>query len=750
MRARLVGRTKSSVVRARVGVALCAMMMLVTAALSIYAVSGAQATDTTQPTQNSVATAPATVTRYQETNANLLYSGSWRTSYFKANSGGSQKFTWRSGTSIAITFDGTGLTWIATTGPSCGIARVVLDRGTAVLVDLYASKRLYQQKVYGTGVLANGPHMLEIQWTGQKNLSSQNTYVYVDALDVMGSLTKASPTAVSSVSQTTTTAATASAATMTTLDPTTTTMVVPPTTTTAASATTTTLAPTTTTIVVPTTATTVAPATTTTLAPTTTTTAPTQSTGKTYYVDAADGNDSNNGTSTATPWKNLTKVQSTTFSAGDTVLLKRGGTFQNQRLIFGTATGTAGSPVTVGAYGSGAKPVITGSLKKSTTGDWTSQGGNIWRTTSCPKDVGNIVFNGGTFLGQKHFAGGVTLPGSAATPQVPLTAQGDFYYDATGDYVDLYSTSNPASYYSSIELCQDGMHNSVYDNSYITVQDLDFRYNSSMGAMFVMGGSIPTRGVGQILERCDFSFEGGSIGTGSATPARDGYGVMLWMNGTDITVRDCTFDEIWQKPFSIQCNNSAGTSRFNGIYMYRNVLKRAKGAFELWLYGHDNNRAANLYFVNNTVYEMGNGLMETERHNSGYGASDSVGMNYSHYGTTTNAVCKNNIFYGDSSFFHKLQTWNAPTYWDLKGWDIDHNCYYPDSSAAFKDNGTVQTLAQWRGNPWAPDAHSIASDPLFMNAAGGDFRLRAGSRCLGAGVNIPGITSSQTPNIGAY
>ena len=116
------------------------------------------------------------------------------------------------------------------------------------------------------------------------------------------------------------------------------------------------------------------------------------------------------------------------------------------------------------------------------------------------------------------------------------------------------------------------MRHRIYDNSYITVQDLEFRYNSDMGATFVMGGGMPTKGIGQMLERCDFSFGGGSVGTGDSPADRDGFGVMVWMNGTDITVRDCTFAEIWNKPFSVQCNNSAGTTRFNGIYMYRNVM----------------------------------------------------------------------------------------------------------------------------------------------------------------------------------
>ncbi len=117
----------------------------------------------------------------------------------------------------------------------------------------------------------------------------------------------------------------------------------------------------------------------------------------------------------------------------------------------------------------------------------------------------------------------------------------------------------------------------------------------------------------EIVERCDFSFCGGSIGTGSATAVRDGYGVMFWSRGTDITVRDCTFDEIWNNALSIQCNNSVGgTSSTVSIYtaMFLSTL------WAVWTCGSItmlNNTAEDMYFVNNIIYDMGEGLMGTER-----------------------------------------------------------------------------------------------------------------------------------------
>ncbi len=78
----------------------------------------------------------------------------------------------------------------------------------------------------------------------------------------------------------------------------------------------------------------------------------------TYYVDSAAGNDGNNGTSSATPWKNISKVNATTFAAGDTILFKRGASWTNT--LWPKGSGTSGSPITIDAYGSGAAPLIQG------------------------------------------------------------------------------------------------------------------------------------------------------------------------------------------------------------------------------------------------------------------------------------------------------------------------------------------------------------------------------------------------------
>ncbi|MDX3247126.1 carbohydrate binding domain-containing protein [Streptomyces sp. ME18-1-4] len=76
--------------------------------------------------------------------------------------------------------------------------------------------------------------------------------------------------------------------------------------------------------------------------------------GTTYYVDCSA---SSNGSGTqASPWNAVSSVNSTTFTAGDSILFKAGTTCTGQLSPGGS--GASGSNISISSYGSGAKPVI--------------------------------------------------------------------------------------------------------------------------------------------------------------------------------------------------------------------------------------------------------------------------------------------------------------------------------------------------------------------------------------------------------
>src|SRR5438309_9195838 len=88
---------------------------------------------------------------------------------------------------------------------------------------------------------------------------------------------------------------------------------------------------------------------------------------KTYYFSAS-GSDSYSATqaqSQSTPWKTITKLNAifSILQPGDKVLFKRGDSFYGSIVI--KKSGTSSAPITFGAYGSGAKPIITGFITVS-------------------------------------------------------------------------------------------------------------------------------------------------------------------------------------------------------------------------------------------------------------------------------------------------------------------------------------------------------------------------------------------------
>jgi len=122
----------------------------------------------------------------------------------------------------------------------------------------------------------------------------------------------------------------------------------------------------------------------------------------TYYVSPS-GNDSNNGTSTSTPWRTLAKVNSFPFGPGDTVLFQRGGEWHE--VLNPLVDGRASNPITFADYGTGNKPKFWGSdFVPINDSGWVPQGGNVY-THAWSQQVNSVlanhqflidIFNGGT------------------------------------------------------------------------------------------------------------------------------------------------------------------------------------------------------------------------------------------------------------------------------------------------------------------------------------------------------------------
>ncbi len=79
---------------------------------------------------------------------------------------------------------------------------------------------------------------------------------------------------------------------------------------------------------------------------------------RTFYVDAALGNDAQNGLTALTAWKSLDKINATVFEPGDSILFKSGQTWTGQLKPKGT--GASDNPIKISLYGGSAKPIISG------------------------------------------------------------------------------------------------------------------------------------------------------------------------------------------------------------------------------------------------------------------------------------------------------------------------------------------------------------------------------------------------------
>lgn len=108
-----------------------------------------------------------------------------------------------------------------------------------------------------------------------------------------------------------------------------------------------------------------------------------------YYIDPA-GSDVAAGTAPETAWASIARVNTAwaagTFGPADSILFRRGNTWHGTITV--AEAGIAGSPIVIGAYGTGADPIITGF---TTLSSWTSVGDTVYYAALSPASAPEMV-----------------------------------------------------------------------------------------------------------------------------------------------------------------------------------------------------------------------------------------------------------------------------------------------------------------------------------------------------------------------
>jgi len=242
-----------------------------------------------------------------------------------------------------------------------------------------------------------------------------------------------------------------------------------------------------------------------------------------YYVDATSGSDSNSGRSTSSAWRTIDKVNNYAFAPGDRILFKRGNVWREQ--LKATSSGYSGNPITYGAYGSGNRPVILGSVSKNSTSDWNRETGNLWYTTN-NNPIWRCIFNRESNYSRRE------------TKKADLNAQGEIWWDSSNSRLYLYSTSNPASYYGgSVECAQ--LINVIHANgkSHLRFENLDVRYTSASAFNFASFEDIT-------VISCTIKYTGETYSGSDNKGEWSGAGIYTY-NGNNLTAKNNDISFVW-------------------------------------------------------------------------------------------------------------------------------------------------------------------------------------------------------------
>jgi alpha-amylase len=143
---------------------------------------------TTQPPSSTAPTAPTgTLYRVEQNNARMVFTGTWNNNSMGSHSGSSAKLSMSAGSKATLSFTGNAATWIAYRDQWSGIAKIYIDGVLKGEIDSYAPTGAAKSVMYSATGLPWGNHTITIEATGRKAANSGGAWIWIDAIDYVGS-----------------------------------------------------------------------------------------------------------------------------------------------------------------------------------------------------------------------------------------------------------------------------------------------------------------------------------------------------------------------------------------------------------------------------------------------------------------------------------------------------------------------------------------------------------------------------------
>jgi parallel beta-helix repeat protein len=526
--------------------------------------------------------------------------------------------------------------------------------------------------------------------------------------------------------------------------------------------------------------------------------APAAATGTTYYVDAASGNDAAAGTTSATAWRTLGKVDATTFAPGDRILLHAGQKWTGQ--LWPKGSGADGQPIVLDAYGTGAKPEIDGAgqvadaVRLHNQQYWDIQ--NLQVTNARPLNGGQPGTNLGDLRGigvsgdaggqLNHFhvdavdvhdvTGEVNWIGGDTSDNKPgITFKTGFDRSKnTGGIVFRGLAANPASPGRATVLHDIQVTDSTVRNTSFGGVVVKQYTGSNSGAVHTGWGERTSAGDSaftphtQVVIRGNYFYQGDTAYGADAvylTDTRDG------------TVEDNVVQRAGTSGIEIYYSDGV-TVQHNEVY---GTEKKAGGADSNGI--DADNATTGVVVQDNFVHDNGDGILLCQcgqnfgdvqvRYNVIAGNSRYQIYLHSNRGTTAD-VYNNTVYNSRSNYLVYGYGSNLSATYHLR-----NNVFYSTrSGASLTTSSTIEYTANLYGGASLPvpssDSRRVVADPRFLGQITGPYgtadtgpaldaalplRVAAGSPAVDAGISVSGNGGadytgapvySGAPDIGAF